>query len=186
MKKFLITLAFGGVLTLAIGELYSVTRHVPLIPKPVDLTHPSGGTFESVTFHIGHDSDVLASVQSDRYGTKYSYVRVVETDDALLLNGLEGSQFVCDDLLSPFVEDNRLGTYNLHEMDRKILAFHGQTITATVLVPRFDKEPPLCEGMKWDPSSKIVYLNNKAVYFFVPSGRNYAGTLDSWQSKATG
>lgn len=186
MKKFFITLAFGACLTLAVAELTSVTKHVPLVAKPVDLTHPAGGTFESVSFHIGPDSDVLAAVQSDRYGSKYSYIRLVETDDAVLLNGLEGSQFVCDDLLSPFVEENRLGTYNLHELDRKVLAYRGQTITATALVPKFDKEPNLCEGMTWDPSSKIVYLNKKAVYFFVPSGRNFAGTIDSWRTKPPG
>jgi hypothetical protein len=186
MKKLLITLAVAGAMTFAIGEWFSVTRNEPLVAQPVDLTHPIGGVFESVSFHLGRDSDVLAAVQSDRYGEKHSYVRLIETDDAVLLNGEEGAEFVCSDLLTPFVQKNRLGTYSLHEMDRKLLAHRGQTIQAAVLVPRFDTEPGLCDGMRWNPSSKEVYLNGKAVYFFVPSGKGYAGTLDSWRTIGEG
>ncbi|WP_434715935.1 hypothetical protein [Paraburkholderia sp. A3RO-2L] len=181
LKSAALLLFFGIAFSLGIGMLISISEGTDLFPKPVDLRHPVNGVLETRTFHIGPDAQVLNSVQSGRHGTKYAYVRLVETDNAVLLNGVEGSDYVCRDLLNSVVQANRLNAYNLREMDRKLIAYRGQTIKATVLVPTFSTAPKLCDGMRWDPSSKEVYLGSKVVYFFAPSGAGYAGTLDSWQ-----
>jgi hypothetical protein len=176
------TLGVACVMTVGIAMLVAAHDGTTLIPKPiepVDLAHPYGGALETKSFHIGAASQVLFSVQTGRYGSKYGYVRLVETDDAVLLNGYGGASYVCENLL-PFVQKNRLGERNLREMDRKLIAYRGQTVSANVLVPKFDQAPPLCGDMRWDSASKELYLGNKAVYFFAPSGKGYAGTLESW------
>jgi hypothetical protein len=83
-------------MTLGIAECVAVRDNTPLIPKPVDLQHPVGGSLETKSFHISPDSQVLASVQSGRHGSKYEYVRLVEKDDSVLLNGYETT---CDGIL---------------------------------------------------------------------------------------
>jgi hypothetical protein len=184
LKSTLFLLFIGVAISLGIAMLISITQGADLFPKPVDLQRPAGGALETRTFHIDADSQVLNSVQTGRHGSKYAYVQLMETREAVLLNGIEGSKYVCDDLLTPFVQKNQLYAYNLREMDRKLIAYRGETIKATVLVPTFDTVPKLCDGMHWDPTSKEVYLGNKVVYFFAPSGNGYAGTLDSWQASS--